>query len=125
MATADHFQAMYYSDPNYEMLERAVSERQIVIRDKLALSAKEPESDDGSDLEFDIWEFINDILDNENVSGSTRTKRGAELILFYMRTADAWRRDDHYGSIRKIIKQKHKRMSLQKALKYAISRKKF
>merc|ERR1712082_105435 len=42
-----------------------------------------------------------------------------------MRTADAWRCDDHYGSIWKIIKQKHKRMSLQKALKYAISQKKF
>ena len=54
METADHFRDMYCPGGNYEALERAVSERQIVIRDKLALSAKEPESDDGSDLEFDI-----------------------------------------------------------------------
>ena len=131
MATADHFQDMHCSHSNYEVLGRAVSERQGVIHDILAASAEEAEmpsdddSSDGSDREFDIWGFINDILDDENVSGSARTKRGVELILFYMRSADAWRRDDHYRSIRKIIKQKHKRMSLQKALKYAISRKKF
>ena len=54
METADHFGDMYCPGANYEALERAVSERQIVIRDKLALSAKEPGSDDDSDLEFDI-----------------------------------------------------------------------
>ena len=89
METAEHFREMFCPGADYESLERAVSERRGVIRDKLALSAKEPESDDDFPLEFDIWEFINDILDNENVSGSTRTKRGAELILFYMRNAES------------------------------------
>ena len=70
METADHFGDMYCSGSNYEAQGRAVSKRQNVIRDKLALSAKEPESDEDFDLEFDIWEFINDILDDENVSGS-------------------------------------------------------
>jgi hypothetical protein len=126
MDTADYFQDMYCSHSNYEALGRAVSKRRSVIRDKLALSAKDTESDDGSDREFDIWEFINDILDDENVSGSVRTKRGVELILFYMRNADAWRHDSIYRSIKKISKQKVKHnMSLQKALKYAICRKKF
>ena len=54
METADHFRDMYLPGAQYESLERAVSKRRSVIRDKLALSAKEPESDDGSDLEFDI-----------------------------------------------------------------------
>ena len=131
MATADHFQDMHCLPSNYEALGYAVSKRQGVIHDVLTATAEEAEmasdddSSDGSDREFDIWGFINDILDDENVSGSARTKRSVELILFYMRTADAWRCDDFYGSIRKIIKQKRKRMSLQKALKYAISRKKF
>ena len=125
MGTADHFGEMYCADSNYETLGRAVSQRQNVIRDKLALSAKEPESDEAFDLEFDIWEFINNILDNENVSGSARTKRGVQLILFYMRNADAWRHDSIYRSIKKISKQKVNHMSLQKALKYAIRRKKF
>ena len=109
MATADHFQDMYCSGPNYEVLERAVSKRRGVIRDKLALSAKEAknsmddhasdnsmdssdsDNSDGENIasEFDIWGFINDILDDENVSGSARTKRGVELILFYMRNAEA------------------------------------
>ena len=71
MGTADHFGEMYCADSNYETLGRAVSKRQNANRDKLALSAKEPESDDNSDLEFDIWELTNDIMDNENVSGST------------------------------------------------------
>ena len=83
------------------------------------------DSSDGCNREFDIWEFINDILDDENVSGSARTKRGVELILFYMRNADAWRRESLYRSIKKISNKKVKHMSLQKALKYAISRKKF
>jgi hypothetical protein len=125
MGTADHFGDMYCPGANYEALERAVSERQIVIRDKLALSARDPEIDDASDLEFDIWEFVNDILDDENVSGTVRTERGVELILFYMRNAEAWRHDSIYRSIKKILKQKVKHMSLQKALKYAIRRKKF
>ena len=106
MDTAGHFREIYSMD-NYEALERAVSKRRFLIRDKLAASAKETEnstdgyasddsmessdnnSSDGSGWEFDIWEFINDILDDENVSDSARTKRGVELILFYMRTADA------------------------------------
>ena len=129
MVTADHFRKMSCSPSNYEALGRAVSKRQGVIHDILAFSAEEAEmlSDDDSsdDSEFDIWRFINDILDGENVSGSVRTKRGVELILFYMRSADAWRRDDLYRSICKILKQKVKHMSLQKALKYAISQKKF
>ena len=64
-------------------------------------------------------------MDDENVSGSARTKRGIELILFYMRNADAWRHDSIYRSIKKISKQKVKHLSLQKALKYTICRKKF
>ena len=43
MDTADHFQEIY-SMRDYEALERAVSKRQSVIRDKLALSAKDTES---------------------------------------------------------------------------------
>ena len=88
MDTADYFQDMYCSHSNYEALGRAVSKRRSLIQDKLAASAKETEnsmdgyasdnsmessdndSSDGSDREFDIWEFINDILDDENVSGS-------------------------------------------------------
>jgi len=143
MGTAEHFQDMYCSRSNYETLGRAVSKRRFLIRDKLAASAKETEnsmdgyasdnsmessdndSSDGSDTEFDIWEFINDILDDENVSGSARTKRGVELILLNMRNPDAWRHDSIYRSIKKISKQKVKHMSLEKALKYAICRKKF
>ena len=131
MATADYFRDMYCSPSNYEALGYAVSKRQGVIHDVLTATAEEAEmesddaSSDGSDREFDMWGFINDILDDENVSGSARTKRSVELILFYMRTADAWRCDDFYGSIRKIVKQKRKRMSLRKALKYAISHEKF
>ena len=87
-------------------LERAVSKRRAAIRDKHALSAKEPKSDNDSDLEFDIWEFTNDIMDNENVSGRARTKRGVDLILFYIRNAEAWHHDSIYRSIRKILKQK-------------------
>ena len=95
------------------MLERAFSKRRGVICHKLALSAKEAENsvddhasdnsmessdNDNSDGEniasvFDIWSFINNILDDENVSVSVRTKRGVELILFYIRNADAWCHD--------------------------------
>ena len=113
--------------------------RQRVICDKLALL----ESCNDPDLEFDIWAFINNILDGEESSGSTewdfcseiltgkyfsgnaRTKRGVELILFYMRNAEAWRHDNIYRSIKKISKQNVKHMSLQKALKYAVCRKQF
>ena len=95
MATADHFQDMYCSPSNYDVLGRAVSKRQGIIHDILVASAEEakmPSDDDSSDCsdrEFDIWGFINDSLDDKNVSGSARTKRGVELILFYMRNADA------------------------------------
>ena len=130
MDTADYFQDMYCSHSNYEVLGRAVSERQGVIHDRLAASAEvaemssDDDSSDGSGREFDIWDFINDILDDENVSGIARTKRGVELILYYMRNADAWRRDSLYRSIKKISNKKVKHMSLQKALKYTICRKK-
>ena len=122
---------------------RAVSEKQSEIREKLELSVKEPESDDDTELEiglwtfnaefdwsFDIWEFINNILDAENFDSENRlcghavTKRGVELILFYMRNAEAWRRTDIYRSMWKIAKQKSIGLTLQKALKYAIGRKK-
>ena len=53
MDTADHFREIY-SMHDYEALEHAVSKRRSVIRDKLALSAKDTESGDGSDWEFDI-----------------------------------------------------------------------
>ena len=56
----------------YGAFECAVSKRRSVICDRLALSAKEPKSDDDSDLVFDIWKFTNDIMDNKNVSGSAR-----------------------------------------------------
>jgi hypothetical protein len=134
MGTAEHFQDMYCSRSKYEALGRAVSKRRFLISDTLASAADHPsdnsmessdnDSSDGSDRDFDIWEFINDILDDENVSGSARTKRGVELILFYMRNADAWRQDSIYRSIKKISKQKVKHMSLANALKYAICRKK-
>ena len=84
-------------------MERAVSKRRSVIRDKLALSAKEPESDDDSDLEFDIWEFTNDIMDNANVFGNAQTGRSIDLILFYIRNADTWRHESIYRAIRKIF----------------------
>ena len=120
---------------DYEAVERAVSEKQCEIRDKLELSGKEPESSDSeeereewdTDTEwidtewpFDIWEFINNILDGEDVSGSTRTKRGVELVLFYMRNAEAWRRDHIYRGILKIVKRKRVELSFQEGLKYAI-----
>ncbi len=130
MGTAEHFQDMYCSRSKYEALGRAVSKRRFLISDTLASAAvhssdnsmesSDNDSSDGSDRDFDIWEFINDILDDENVSGSARTKRGVELILFYMRNADAWRQDSIYRSIKKISKQKVKHMSLANALKYAI-----
>ena len=42
-----------------------------------------------------------------------------------MRNAETWRRDRIYSSIRKILKQKVKKKTLQKALKYMIREKKF
>merc|ERR1712131_538974 len=80
---------------------------------------------------FDIWEFINDMLDSENfdsetpLCGHALTKRGVELFLFYMRNAEAWRRNHIYRYTWKIANQKAEHMSLQKALKYAIAQKKF
>ena len=50
--TANHFRD-YHLMSSYEALEHAVSKRRIVIRDNLALSAKEPESYDDSD-----WSLI-------------------------------------------------------------------
>ena len=138
MVTAGRYREKY-SIQDYEALECAVSKRRGVIRDKLAISPNEPESDD---LKFDVWGFINDILDGEETSddsdwdfsseiltgkyfsGKARTKRGATLILYYMRNADAWRHDCIYRSINKILKQKVKHMTLQNALKYAIRQKK-
>ena len=133
MKTAEHFRDIY-GKCEYEALGCAVSENQSVIRDKLALSAKVTQSDDDDDefdWVFDIWEFINDILDGEifeaenPICSHVLTKRGVELILFYMRNAEAWRRDNIYRSIKKIANQKVKHVSLQKALKYAIGQSKF
>ena len=122
-------------------MERAVPFYRCKFRTKII----PPESDNVSGVGFDVWDFINDVLDGEHASdfritnwdysreistgklycGATRIKRGVDLILYYMRTAAAWRHDKTYRSIKKILKKKVKRMSFEKALKYAIQQKKF
>ena len=65
-------------------------------------------------------------FDSENsLCSHARTKRGVELILVYMRNAEAWRRNAIYRAILKIVKRKCVGLSLQKGLKYAIGQKKF
>ena len=103
MKTAKHFRdtrGLW----DYEAVGCAVSEKQSEICDKHELSVKEPESSDSEletgiwelntdfDWTFDIWEFINNILDGENfdsensLCGHARTKRGVELIFFIRET---------------------------------------
>ena len=139
--TAEHFQDTFYMGCD-EALEHAVLKRRFLIRDILAASAKEAENsmdgyasdnsmessdNDNSDgksiaSEFDIWTMTNDRMDDENVSGDARTKRGLDHVLLCMQHGIAWRRDNIYKAIMLTLKkaQVSKHMSFQKALKYAI-----
>ena len=65
-------------------------------------------------------------FDSENsLCGHARTKRGVELILIYMRNAEAWRRNYIYRGILKIVKRKRVELSFQEGLKYAIGQREF
>ena len=141
MQTAEHFQDTFHIGFD-EALEHAVLKRRFLIRDILAVSAKEAksstdgyesdssmessdnDSSDGESIasEFDIWKMSNEKTDNENVYGDARTKTGLDHVLCFMRHGIAWRRDNMYKAIMITLKkaQVSKHMSFQKALKYAI-----
>ena len=144
--TAEHFQDTFHMSFD-EGLEHAVLKRRFLIRDILAVSAREgKKSKDGytsdnsiksndNDMgngksgvsEFDIWKITNDKLDIENVSGDARAKRGSEHLLCLMRIGIAWRRENIYKAIMLTLKkaQVSKNMSFAKALKYAIHQNRF
>jgi hypothetical protein len=128
-----------YDVSEHEALDRAVSIYRCKFRTKIIPS----ESENVSGGDFDVWAFINDILDGEEASdfsftdcvwemtpvnvnrGPPRLQRGTDLVSYYIRAAAAWRHVKTYRSIKKIFKKKVKRMSFEKALKYAIEKKKF
>ena len=116
-----------------EALEHAVLKRRFLIRDILVLSTKENSrvdsdssmgagDDESTGSEFDLWKIVNDILDDENISGDARTNRGLELVLCFMQRGVAWRRDSIYKVIMVTLKKARvsKHMTFQEALKYAI-----
>ena len=102
-----------------EALEHAVFMRRFLIHSKLTISAKEAEnsmdgnasdnsmessdndSSDGESIasEFDIWTMTNDKMDDENVSGDARTKRGLDIVLCFMRFGVLQRCDSIYKAI--------------------------
>ena len=93
------------------------------------MKSSDNDSTDGKSgvSEFDIWKTTNDKLDNENVSGDARTKRGLDHVLCLMHIGIAWRRDNIYKAIMLTLKkaQVSKHMSFKKALKYAIHQNRF
>ena len=125
-----------YSEP--DALGRAVP----VYRYKFRTKILQSKSDNDSSVRFDLWDFINDVLDGEHgdfkifdwnfytkrstgkiYCDTSRIHRGVDLISYYVITAVAWRHDKPYRSIRKILKKKVKCMSFEKALEYAVHKK--
>ena len=96
-----------------------------------------------SDEFFDVWAFINDVLNGEescedsfthvtfemtpaNVKpGPQRLRSAVVLVSYYVRAAAIWRHTETYSDIKKIFKKKVKDMSFEKALKHAVEKKKF
>ena len=139
MQTVEYFQNTFHMGFD-EALEHAVLKRRFLIRDILAVSdntaensmdchtsdkrmATSDSSDDKNDTSaVNIWEMTNTKMNNENVSGTARTKRSLEYVLFCLQHDIAWRRDSIYKAIMVSLKkaQAGNRMTFQKALKHAI-----
>ena len=77
---------------------------------------------DDRDCDYDIWSIINNKMDNENLSADARTNKRLAHFWYFIRCWSAWHRDRFYKAILVMLKkaQDNKKLSFQKALKYAI-----
>ena len=71
------------------------------------MGSSDNDSSDGESItsEFDIWKMTNDKMDNGNVSGDARTKRGLDHVLRCMQYGIGWRCDNIYKAIMLTLKK--------------------
>ena len=93
-------------------------------------SNSDDENDDAiedTEDDYDVWENINDKLDDENVSGLAKTNRVLELVLYDMKRGFVWHHESLYKAI--MVKAREARINkdllFQEALNYAIRQNKF